>query len=62
MLDCGAAPHDNRLRMMASFADAIVVVVRAGKTRVAEFANAMDMLGIAARRIVGIVLNRAGHR
>jgi Mrp family chromosome partitioning ATPase len=58
IIECGAASDDWLLRDMAHVADAIIIVAQAGRTRFAHIEDASELLGVAAQRIVGIVLNR----
>lgn len=57
LLDCGIATDLRIVRLMAAAADAIVFVVGAGQTRVAELEKGIDAMRPAAPRIAGIILN-----
>jgi len=61
LLDCGCVTRDRLAYHLAAVSDAIVVVVRAGTTRVEDVEEVVETLGPAAGRIAGLALNEAGR-
>jgi uncharacterized protein involved in exopolysaccharide biosynthesis/Mrp family chromosome partitioning ATPase len=59
IVDCGDAGSDRFVRSLAAAADEIILVVRAGRTRLEDIALTAAVLGDASDRIRGIVLNKA---
>jgi uncharacterized protein involved in exopolysaccharide biosynthesis len=59
IVDCGAARDDKLFRDIASIAGRIILVVRAGETRMNELREVVEVLGLAANRVVGVVLTFA---
>ena len=61
LIDCGIANGTRLLRLLASMADTIVIVARAGRTRASDLEVGMDTLQPMASRIAGVVLNGTEH-
>jgi Mrp family chromosome partitioning ATPase len=59
IVDCGDAPTDRFVRGLAAVVETIIIVVRAGRTRLEDLELAATALRDASARIQGIVLNEA---
>ena len=57
IIDCGPVTCDRMARYLAHVADEIILVARAGKTRLEDLHDAVDALGVAANRFRGVILN-----
>ena len=59
ILDCGSVTSERLARHLAHVADSIIVVARAGQTRLEDIEEVAASLGVVADRVAGVVLNEA---
>ncbi|PDV85657.1 exopolysaccharide biosynthesis protein [Rhizobium sp. H4] len=59
LLDLPALRHSMDALALASYADAVLIVARAGKTTIEEVSESVQLLRRAGANVVGTVLNRA---
>ncbi|WFT81685.1 Wzz/FepE/Etk N-terminal domain-containing protein [Methylobacterium sp. CB376] len=62
ILERSAANDDCVLRDMSHIAHSIIIVAKAGRTRVGDIASISETLGLGRKRIAGVVLNRTRRK
>ncbi|ANL31779.1 lipopolysaccharide biosynthesis protein (plasmid) [Rhizobium phaseoli] len=61
ILDLPALRHSMDAIALASYADAVLILARAGKTTIEEVSESVQLLRRAGANVVGTVINRAGR-